>query len=122
MRTALRACRASRSQIYRAAFQAVRAMLLHIISNSMKHTVAHINMYDEPDSERAKIKIGKWFSTTEKGQWCRDRFVGLSYRIEPDGGMEPHYWIELDLEFTDKDSTLYALRWGTEHKYDIEHV
>ena len=87
----------------------------------MTHTVAYINMYDEPDWERAKLKISKWFATTEKGQWCKDRFMRLSYNIEPDGGMEPHYWIELELEFSEHDSTLYALRWGTEHRYDIEH-
>jgi hypothetical protein len=30
--------------------------------------------------------------------------------------MEPHYWIELELEFTDHDSTLYGLRWGQERE------
>ena len=88
----------------------------------MKHTVAHINMYDDPDRERAKMKISKWFATTERGQWCQSRFTSLDYRIEPDGGMEPHYWIELELEFSPHDSTLYALRWGTEQRLDIEHV
>lgn len=73
-------------------------------------------MYDEPDWERAKMKISKWFNTTEKGRWCKDRFTRMAYNIEPDGGMEPHYWIELELEFTDHDSTLYGLRWGQERE------
>ena len=89
---------------------------LRTISTSMKHTVAHINMYDDPDSERAKMKIAKWFSTTEKGQWCRERFSRMAYNIEPDGGMEPHYWIELELEFSDHDSTLYSIRWGSDEQ------
>ena len=101
-------------KIYRAAFQAVRAWAS--ISTCMKHTVAHINMYDDPDSERAKLKIGKWFNTTEKGQWCRERFSRMAYNIEPDGGMEPHYWIELELEFSDHDSTLYSIRWGSDEQ------
>jgi len=74
-------------------------------------TVAYINMYDEPDWERAKLKISKWFATTEPGQWLQDKFTHLRYNIEPDGGMEPHYWIELELQLEDRDATMYYIRW-----------
>ena len=74
-------------------------------------TVAYINMYDDPDTERAKMKIGKWFSTTECGAWLKDKYTRLRWRIEPDGGMEPHYWIELELQLEDRDATMYYIRW-----------
>jgi hypothetical protein len=74
-------------------------------------TVAYINQYDQPDWERAKMQIGEWFATTEQGQWCRDRYVRLAYNIEPDGGMEPHYILELELEFDDHNALLHNIRW-----------
>jgi len=74
-------------------------------------TVAYLNMYDEPDWERAKLKIATWFNTTEQGIWCKDRFVNMRYNIEPDGGMEPHYFVELELEFSDHDALLHNIRW-----------
>lgn len=68
-------------------------------------------MYDEPDWERAKLKISAWLNTTEHGEWCRDRFTRMRYNIEPDGGMEPHYFVELELEFSDHDALLHNIRW-----------
>jgi hypothetical protein len=76
-------------------------------------TVAYFNQYDQPDWERAKLRIGEWMNTTERGQWLRDRFTQLRWQIEPDGGMEPHYWVELELQLSDHDCTLYAIRWPT---------
>ena len=74
-------------------------------------TVAYINQFDQPDWERAKMQIGEWFATTEQGQWCRDRYTRLAYNIEPDGGMEPHYILELELEFDDHNALLHNIRW-----------
>ena len=70
-----------------------------------------INQYDEPDSERAKMQIGKWFSVSEKGRWCREHYVQMSWRIEPDGGSEPHWIVELYLTFSSLDLTYYYMRW-----------
>jgi hypothetical protein len=35
----------------------------------------------------------------------------MRYNIEPDGGMEPHYFVELELEFSDHDALLHNIRW-----------
>ena len=70
-----------------------------------------INQYDEPDWERAKMQISKWFSVSEKGRWCREHYVQMSWRVEPDGGMEPHWIVELYLTFAPRDLTYYYMRW-----------
>lgn len=74
-------------------------------------TVAYINQYDEPDHERAKMQISKWLNTSERGIWLRDRFTRLRYNIEPDGGMEPHYMVELEVELNSRDYLMYVIRW-----------
>ena len=74
-------------------------------------TVAYINQYDQPDWERAKMQIGQWFATTEQGRWLKDRLVAVNYNIEPDGGMEPHYWIELEVLLDNHDALLYQIAW-----------
>jgi hypothetical protein len=74
-------------------------------------TVCYINQFDEPNWERAKLQIGRWMQTSERGQFLRQHFKGLRWNIEPDGGMEPHYIVEVECSLEDKIATYYNLRW-----------
>ena len=74
-------------------------------------TVCYINQFDEPDWERAKLQIGRWMQTSERGQFLRQHFTALRWNIEPDGGMEPHYIVEVECSLEDKIATYYNLRW-----------
>lgn len=76
-------------------------------------TVAYINQYDQPDWERAKMQISTWLNTSERGVWLRQHYHRIAWNIEPDGGMEPHYIIEVEMELSDRDYTYYCVRWGT---------
>jgi len=74
-------------------------------------TVCYINQFDEPDWERAKLQIGRWMQTSERGKFLQQHFKGLRWNIEPDGGMEPHYIVEVECKLEDREATYYNLRW-----------
>ena len=78
-------------------------------------TVAYIDQFDEPNWERAKLQIGRWMQTSERGSFLREHFRALRWNIEPDGdyatGVEPHYIVEVECSLEDKMATYYNLRW-----------
>jgi hypothetical protein len=74
-------------------------------------TVAHINQYDDPDTNRAKMSINWFFAKTEQGAWLKEHMKKMTWSIEPDGGMEPHYLVEVECALEDVDATYYHIRW-----------
>ena len=62
----------------------------------------------------AKMHIGEWTNTTERGQWLHEHARGWEYRTEPDtGDFAPEYgWIvELYCTLDPDELTYYYLRW-----------
>ena len=81
----------------------------------MKILVALINQYDDPDINKAKMAVNWFFEKTEQGAWVKRHMRGMDWCIEPDGGMEPHYIVEVTADMADRDCTFYHLKWPDPH-------
>lgn len=76
--------------------------------------VCNLTQHDDPCRERAKLQIAEWLRTTPQGEFLLKHYpnnIDLKWTLEPDGGMEPHWIIELSVRVSDSLATYYWLRW-----------
>ena len=65
---------------------------------------------EDPDFY-AKLHIGEWINTSDRGRWLHQHHRGLSYTLDHDGSMDYGWEVTVYARLGGRDLTWYLIRY-----------